>query len=220
METPAFQQLAGLCLAVKTALRADTYLTGSEEGQLGYTADQVCKTVYQHKMFVEAQDGIVPLMSWGNPNLPALAIYVEGTEYASDVHGSAGAECELGFQFVFPARAKDVATHAFAVNFANAIWWKIIEIICGNIQTEGGSLRNTYHIEDIGLGRMRLLDPFTEGVRAFTADGSMSFKRPPWDTGADSSQVVDLASIYTDFNEKGETGADPLVQGIYEVPEE
>jgi hypothetical protein len=68
------------------------------------------------------------------------------------------------------------------------------------------------------MGTYKLLPPFQESIRAFEAEMTMSFKRPPWMTGEPSDLVVPLESIYADINEKGPAGADPLVQLKYEVP--
>ncbi len=218
MKTPVFQQLTGLLVYLKEQLREDSHLvTGDGATDLGYSADEVCKALYPHKLFEQQGDGIALFVDFGKVVAPALAIYIETAEYAN-LDGGIGMECQLGIQYVFQSRVRDITTQAFSAHFAMTIWWAICEIITTDMQLlEANSvLRSTYHIKDIGLEGMRLLPPFSQSVRAFEATGSMDFKRPIWDTGDDSHQVVDLASVYTDHNEKGDTGADPLIQSKFE----
>lgn len=216
MNTPVFQQLTGLLAYLKAQLRADSYLvSGVAVTDCGYDADQVCKTVYPHKLFEVQGDGVTPYVDFGKVNAPALAVYVEKADFES-VNGSMGMVCDIGIQYAFQTRARDVSSQAFAAHFAMSIWWAICQIVQADFKATSSSLRDTYHIEGIGLDGMRLLPPFSQAIRAFEAGGTIEFKRPLWDTGADSSQVVDLASIYTDHNETGDMGGVPLTQSIYE----
>jgi hypothetical protein len=219
MQTPGFQQLAGLAAYTKAALRADEQLTGDGENQLNYTPDEVCKSAYTHKLFEVQGDGIVQLFPLRQNKLPALAIYIERAEFA-DVEGSnsgttypVGQDCKLGMQYVFKTRSKDVESQEFAEHFAYTIWYVICQRLVKSWHQTDSALRGQYiNLTEFGLGSCSLLPPFVEAVRAFEADLEMAFKRPPWMTGADSSLVKTLASIYGDLDETGESGASPLIQ--------
>ncbi len=165
-------------------------------------------------MFEPQGDSIALYVELGKMNYPALAVYVESAEHV-DVDGGLGFDCRIGLQYLFESRARDITTQAFAAHFSMAIWWAICGACRDDMQSESSVLRGTYHIKELGLDGMRLLPPLNERVRAFEASGSMLFKRPMWDTGADSHQVVDLASIYSDHNETGDTGDSPLIQSKY-----
>lgn len=214
MNTPTFQQLSGLLTYVRAQLRADEYLVTDSDG-LEYDADQVLKATYDHKIFELQSDALAMHVDFGLANAPALGIYVTSAEYTS-IRGSWGLDCALGIQYIFESQARDITNQAFASHFSMAVWWAICEAITEDISANASTLHGTYHIEEIGLGGMELLPPLTERLRAFQASGSMSFKRPMWNAGADSHQVVDLASVHTDYNETGDTGEDALVQSIYE----
>lgn len=217
MDTPVFQQLTGLVAYVRAQLRADSYLvTGEGETDLGYKADQVCKGATTHKMFEVQGADIAMYVELGKLNFPALAIYVDAAEYTSD-DGGISQECQLGIQYLWESSIRDITTQAYSAHLSMAIWMAICEIITDDMQAKkvDSTLKGTYHIEDIGLDTMRLLPPLDERVRAFEASGSMLFKRPMWDTGDPSHKAVVLASVYTDYEETGPTGADPLVQSIH-----
>lgn len=218
MQTPVFQQLTGLLAFVRTNLRADSHLvSGSGLTDLEYTADEVCKGIYPHKMFEALDNSVALMVPLKKAKLPALAIWIDQAE-PENIDGGIGMNCTLGIQYMFLARARDVSNQAFAAHFAMDVWWTMCEIIVEDWQSSTRSwLRDTYHIDEIGIEGMGLVPPFDENVRAFEARGTMDFKRPMWDTGGSSSQVVDLASIYTDYNETGDTGASPLVQSIYAI---
>jgi hypothetical protein len=225
MDTPIFQQLTGLLTTVKAGLRASSYLvTGVGVDDLGYTADEVCKTVYPHKLFIVQSNGIATYPAFGKAQCPALAIFIEDADPV-DIDGGIGMNCNIGIQYAFLARAKDITSQAFAAHFAMTIWWEICDIITSDLQSvdankdSNSALRKTYHIDELGLGSMNLLPPFSDAIRAFEATGSMDFKRPMWDTGEDSNQVVDLASVYSNHNETSDVGGAPTVQSIYTVPE-
>lgn len=226
MQTPVLQQLTGLLAFCKSSLRAYPQFVGTDTGQYAWTADQVCKTTYPHQLFVPQADGIAVYPHFGKVNAPALAIYYKESD-PDDVRGSTGGltwpcaqSVTLGVQFVFTPRASDVYEMAHSSHFAQTIWEVLCNIIVADIQLAASTLRDTYNIEELGIGSMKFLPPFTKAFRAFEATMTMDYKRPPWDTGDDSSLVTDLVSIYTDHNEKGPTGADPMVQSAYTVPEE
>jgi len=224
MIIPVTQQLSGLLVFIKTALRAYPQFVGNAAGQYAWTADQVLRTVYSHKLFETQSDGVAQYPSWGKANVPALAIYVTETE-ATDVRGSTSGiswpvaqHVTLGLQYVFQPRAQDAASMAFTAGFAQTIWEVICNLITANMQATVSSLRQTYHIEEMGIQSCKLLPPLSEALRAIEGGMWMNYKRPPWDTGADSALVTDLASIYADYTEHGAAGADPLMQSIYTVP--
>lgn len=225
MDTPVFQQLTGLLTYLKAQLRADSYLvTGVADTDMGYDADQVCHTTHEHKLIEPSGDTYIKLVpEFGLTHLPALAIWDAGGE-TMNVRGSSagkthpvGMDLDLGLQYIFLPSPKDVAhSHQFSTRFALTIWWKICEIAINGIRDSASDLRATYHIEDLGVGGHEFLPPAPEGMRVLEADMSMAFKRPPWMTGATSELVTTLADIHTDHNEKGDTGADPLVQSHME----
>jgi hypothetical protein len=225
MVTPQFQQLDGLLTFAQAQLRGDAYLTGSDTGQLDYDADQVCKSTYPHQAVDPS--GPYMLILFGNQQLPLLAIWPKKME-ANDVKGSLGFEVDLGIQYLFVSRAKDYSAHHHDQYFATTIWWKLVELLADDISkehdpnaTDPSVLATTYHIENLSLEAGGLMQHRLGGegeVRLLEATACMWFKRPPYDTGDNSSQVVDLSAIYTDHNEVGPSGASPLMQSQYDVP--
>jgi len=221
MKDAIFQQLAGLLVTAKAGLRANTQLTGDGSGQYNYTPDEVCKSIYPHKMFEVAEGGVVPMLPLGKAAAPALAIYVDRAEF-TDVEGSSGGKtypvgmrCSLGLQYLFKPRAKDPTTMTFEALFSFNIWYVICQVLASDFVSDSSVLRDTYHINAMEVGSYSLLPPFNQALRAFEADLTIEFKRPPWMTGGDSGLVTDLVSIYGDLAETGESGADPLLQSIW-----
>jgi hypothetical protein len=223
--TPEWQQLSGLLAFAKAQLRADAYLTGSGVGQLNYNADDVCHTTYPHQA-VDMQ-GPERYVKFGKAQLAVLAIYPKEME-AESVRGSLGMSVPLGIQYIFTTRSKDIAAHHHDMFFAATIWWKLVDLLFTDITkshdpaaTVPSTLATTYHIETLSLESAKLHPQMLpDSMRLLEGSACMEFKRPPWDTGEDSSQVVDLSSIYTDHDEVGPSGAEPLIQSQYDVPEE
>jgi hypothetical protein len=226
MQTPTFQQLDGLLVFSKAALRDDKQLVGTEVGQYGYKPDQTCHAIYPHKLFEPTPDGIAQWVPFGKSNLAALAIYIDDAE-PRDVDGSSsgktypvGFELDLGVQYVFQARSRDAVSQSFAAHFAWTIWYTLCQRLMRDMGLPDdetvlrGSQVNIAYLE---LGNYKLLPPFQESIRAFEADMKIGLKRPPWMTGEPSDLVVPLESIYADINEVGPAGASPLIQLKYEV---
>jgi hypothetical protein len=219
MQTPIYQQLAGLAAYAYSVLRDDRQLTGDDAGEYNYQPDEVCKSVYTHKLFEVQGDGIVQLFPVRQNKLPALAIYIERAEF-TDVEGSSGGttypvgmDCRLGLQYIFKTRSKDVEAQEFAEHFAYTIWYVLCQRLAKEWVSASSVLRGAQiNLTEFGMGACSLLPPFTEAVRAWEADAEMSFKRPPWMTAAASGLVTTLASIYGDLDETGESGASPLIQ--------
>lgn len=226
MNTPSFQQLTGLLAVLKAGLRADELLvTGSGEFDLEYEARQVCHTTAECQLVDVTTRGAVKLAPdlIGLTKLPALAIWVREGE-SMDIRGARSGttypgsiSCDLGLQYLFLTRAQDKSgsPFEFSTRFGMTIYWKICEIILTNFRATNSSLRNTYNIDEMGLGAYRPLPLLPDNITGIEADLSMEFKRPPWMSGADSVLVTDLDQILTDHNEKGDYGADPLIQSKY-----
>lgn len=207
MNTPPYNQLTGLLAYCKEKLRADEYLTGGLPGP-GATPDEICKQVVPFQLFAMVGDAVGFFDGIHRQNLPVLAIWVKSADDMM-IRGEMGLKVDLGIQYLYPSRASD-ATKGLREERANfwamAVWWQLRDYLRININP---TLRTSYHIWNSYPENMEIMPPTSQPVRGFTASATMTHNWEPWRTASDA---VPLELIAGDYNEKGPTGADPLVQ--------